>query len=105
MHVRRILAFSLAHFVIAMVIAVIAFGADMDQLRSRTVFSRGAAAVHDVLWFPHDAALRRIPNAWLVRNRYVIPLAIVVNSLAWGVLLHALWQFARRAVRRPPART
>ena len=100
MHVRQILAFTVAHFMVAMIIAVIAFGPDMDQLRSRSAFSRAAAAVHDVLWFPHDAAMRQIPNAWLIRNRYVIPLAIVINSLAWGLVLYAAGQFVRMRRRR-----
>jgi hypothetical protein len=96
LHVLQVLAWSAAHFVVAMIIAVIAFGPDMDQLRSRSTISRAAAAVHDVLWFPHDSALRQIPNAWLIRNRYVIPLAIVINSLAWGVVLYAMSRFFLR---------
>jgi hypothetical protein len=83
-----ILIIAAAHFTIAMAIAVIAFGFDMDQLSSRNVASRAAASVHDVLWTPHDAALRSLPNDWIVRNRWVIPLAIVANSLAWGAGLY-----------------
>jgi hypothetical protein len=74
----------------------------MDQLRSRSRWSRGAAAIHDVLWFPHDAALRALPNDWLARNTYFIPIAIVLNSLAWGTLLYSAWQAFRR-LRRFPA--
>jgi len=99
MHVRRVLAVSAAYFVGTMLIATMAFGLDMDQLRSRSAWSRGAAAIHDVLWFPHDAALRALPNDWLVRNRYVIPLALVLNSLAWGTMLYLLWQASRRRRR------
>lgn len=92
----RILIASAAHFVVAMAIAMIAFGTDMDQLRSRSPASRIAAEVHDVLWFPHDAAMRTIPNAWLIK--WVIPLAIVVNSLVWGTLVYATWRvWSRRA--------
>lgn len=100
--VRRILAFSLAHFGAAMLIAVVAFGPDMDQLRSRSAWSRAAAAVHDVLWFPHDAVLRAVPNAWLVRNTYVVPLALVLNSLAWGTALFLTWRAVRRRGERAP---
>ena len=88
----RIVRFSLAYFAVAMLIAIVAFGTDMDQLRSRSPWSRGAAAVHDVLWFPHDAALRAIPNAWL-RKPYVIPSALVINGLLWGTVLYTLWRF------------
>ena len=97
-HMLRIVLFSGGYFVLAMIIAIIAFGTDMDQLRSRSSWSRGAAAVHDVLWFPHDAALRALPNGWLSRNLYAIPLALVINSLAWGTGLYALWQLLRRAL-------
>jgi hypothetical protein len=95
----QLLLWASAHFVVAMAIAVIAFGADMDQLRSRSAVSRSAAAVHDVLWAPHDVALRLIPNAWLVRNTYVIPLALVANSLVWGAALAALARWFRRHPR------
>ena len=90
------LAVAAAHFVAAMLIAVVAFGRDMDQLRSRSAWSRAAAAVHEVLWFPHDTALRALPNDWLAHNTYVIPIALVLNSLAWCTLLYMLWQALRR---------
>ena len=79
-----------------MIIAITAFGSDLDQLRSRSALSRGAAAVHDVLWWPHDAGLRALPNGWLSHNLYAIPLAVVINSLVWGTALYALWQSLRR---------
>jgi hypothetical protein len=74
-----------------MAIAVVAFGLDMDQLRSRSAWSRGAAAVHDILWFPHDMALRALPNDWLAHHTYAIPVALVLNCLVWGTLLYSLW--------------
>jgi hypothetical protein len=92
MHIWRIVLFSAGHFALAMLIAITAFGSDLDQLRSRSPWSRGAAVVHDVLWFPHDATLRALPNGWLIRNLHVIPLALVINSLVWGTVLYALWQ-------------
>jgi len=91
-----VLAVAAAHFVAAMLIAVVAFGRDMDQLRSRSAWSRAAAAVHEVLWFPHDTALRALPNDWLAHNTYVIPVALVLNSLAWGAVLYSSWQVVRR---------
>ena len=104
MHIWRIVLFSAGHFCLAMLIAITAFGSDLDQLRSRSPWSRGAAVVHDVLWFPHDAVLRALPNEWLIRNLYVIPLALVINSLAWGTVLYALWQSVRRVRRPSPSR-
>ena len=101
-HVWGILRVSAAYFCVSLVVAIVAFGLDMDQLRSRTVWSRGAAAIHDVLWFPHDAALRALPRDWLAHNTYFTPIAIVLNSLAWGTMLYAAWQVFQR-VRRVPA--
>jgi hypothetical protein len=92
----RILALALAHFLVAMLIATIAFGPDMDQLSSRSAGSSAAAAVHDVLSAPHDAALRTIPNEWLIRHRYVIPIALVLNSIVWGAGLYLAWAALRR---------
>jgi hypothetical protein len=77
-----------------MLIGIVAFGADFDQLASRTQLSRGAAAVHNFLWWPHDAVVRSIPNAWLIRNRYIIPVLIVANSLAWGAVIYGLGRAA-----------
>jgi hypothetical protein len=96
-HVGRILLVSLAYFVVAMLIAIVARGLDMDQLRSRSVWSRVAAAIHDVLWFPHDSALRALPNDWLAHNTYFIPIALVLNCLAWGTMLYLVWRAFRRS--------
>jgi len=98
-HVWRILRVSAAYFSVSILVATVAFGLDMDQLRSRSPWSRGAAAIHDILWFPHDAALRALPNDWLARNTYFIPIAIALNSLAWGTMLYSSWQAFRRARR------
>ena len=98
-HILRIGLFSAGHFALAMMIAIIAFGSDLDQLRSRSPWSHGAAAVHNVLWAPHNAALRTLPNRWLTRNLYAIPLALVINSLAWGTALYALWHSWRTGRR------
>ena len=95
---RIVAAFTLAHFVFAFIIGAIAFGLDFDQLRSRTWWSRAAAAVHDVLWFPHDTFLRSLPIDWKIANhKWVTPTAIVANSLLWGLALTALWLAWRRA--------
>jgi hypothetical protein len=40
--------------------------------------------------------LRALPDEWLSRNLYAIPLALVINSLVWGTALYALWQSLRR---------
>jgi hypothetical protein len=94
-HVWRIVVVSAAYFAVTMAIAVVAFGWDMDQLTSRSAWSRGAAAVHEVLWFPHDMALRALPTDWLAHHTYAIPLAVVFSCLTWGTLLYSLWQAFR----------
>ncbi|HEX6576602.1 MAG TPA: hypothetical protein VF042_16660 [Gemmatimonadaceae bacterium] len=88
--VSRILLFSVLHFMIAMLIAVLAFGVDLDQLRSRSPLSRAAANVHDVLWWPHDHALRALPHDWIAHHTYFIPIALVLNSLVWGTAIYVV---------------
>ncbi|CAN5294611.1 hypothetical protein BH24GEM2_BH24GEM2_17760 [soil metagenome] len=44
-----------------MAAAVLTFGSDLDQLRSRSALSRAAGVVYNVLWFPHDAIGRALP--------------------------------------------
>lgn len=85
-----ILGFSAGFFVLSLAIAIIAFGADMDQLRSRSAASRAAAAVHDVLYLLHDATLRSMPHPWMIRNRWIVPVALVANSVMWGTALYAV---------------
>lgn len=92
MRSSRILLLSILHLALVFATAFVAEGWDLDQVRSRSSLSTAAGVLHDVLMFPHDAALRSIPNAWLVRNPYVIPSAILVNSLVWGVVLYLLWR-------------
>ena len=103
-HLPRIVVLSLAFFAVALLIATIAFGTDMDQLASRSVWSRGAAAIHNVLWLPHDSALRAIPNSWRVRITAVSAVAVVINSLAWGAVLYAAWRGIAYLRRRPRGR-
>ena len=86
-----------AHLVVAFFIGAIAFGWDFDQLRSRSASSRAAAVVNDVLWFPHDAFMRAVPNGWMIANaRAVIPGAIVANSLLWGIAICVALRLVRR---------
>ena len=92
----RIAALSVGHFVVGLLSAFAAEGWDLDQLRSRSPWSRAAGVVQDVLWFPHDAAMRAVPNAWLVSHREIVPIAIVANSLVWGMALYAVLRWARR---------
>ena len=92
----RVLAFTAGHLLVALLVGVVAFGTDMDRLRSRSLASRAAGAVHDVLWFPHDTFMHAIPNRWLVTHPAVIPGAILGNSLLWGIALYLVWRLSRR---------
>lgn len=89
----RILGLSLAHFVVAMVAALLTYGLDLDRLRSRSAVSRAAGVVYDVLWYPHDAFLRALPSGAITRPG-VVPAVLVGSSLFWGVSLYALWRAA-----------
>ena len=100
--IPRITLLSLAHFALALLIGVIAFGTDMDQLASRSIWSRAASVIHDILWFPHDTFMRSLPNGALVQYPAVIPAAIVLNSLLWGVVLYALWRAVEKFRQRQP---
>ena len=98
--VLRIALFAGAHLVLALASAVAAEGWDMDQLRSRSSVSSAAGVVHDILMYPHDEAMRAIPNAWLVRHSGIIPLAFLANSLLWGIACWSVWWGAGIARRR-----
>ena len=98
----QILALSLGHFVVAMAVAILAEGTDLDQLRSRSRLSRAAGVVSDVLWGPHDALLRSLPSGSVTRPG-VVPGVLVASSLFWGLALYAALA-AKRAIRREPTR-
>lgn len=102
MVVLRIVLVAVSHLLLAFTSAVVAKGWDMDQLRSRSPASQIAGVIHDVLMYPHDSGLRALPNAWLAGNLHVVPLAIVLNSLLWGVALYGLWCAMRRGRERTP---
>jgi hypothetical protein len=95
----RILGFSLVHFVAVLVAAVVAFGFDLDQLRSRSAVSRVAGVVHDFLMVPHDALIRSLPRGTLGLPG-LVPALMVLHSLAWGGMLYALWRFLRTRQER-----
>jgi hypothetical protein len=92
----QMLLFSAAHFALAIGTAFVGFGWDMDQLRSRSAVSRAGAAISETLMYPHDAALRQVPNAWLIRNLWIIPSALLLHSLLWGAFLFFCWKLWNR---------
>jgi hypothetical protein len=89
---RNVLILAAAHLGLALATAFVARGWDLDRLRSRSRLTEAAGVAHDALVYPHDALLRAIPNAWLIRSPEIIPLAIVANSLLWGGVLLVLWR-------------
>lgn len=95
----QIFLFSAVHFVLAIGTALIGYGLDMDQLRSRSVASRIGAAISETLMYPHDLALRQVPNAWLIRNLWIIPAALFTHTLLWGVFLFVCREVWRRRER------
>ena len=94
--IARIASFAVGHFLVAIGVAMTAFGADMDQLRTRSALSRVAGVLNDLLMLPHDRFMRAIPNHWLVDHRWLIPSAVVANSLLWGAVLYLGWRMSGR---------
>jgi hypothetical protein len=97
----RILGLSFAHFVLSFALAILAFGVDMDQLRSRSAVSRTAGVFYDFFWWPHDAFLRALPSGAILRPG-VIPAVLIGHSIAWGIALYGVWRVVGRR-RFPPA--
>ena len=92
-------AIALGQIFLAIGTALIGYGLDMDQLRSRSVASRIGAAISETLMYPHDLALRQVPNAWLIRNLWIIPAALFTHTLLWGVFLFVCLEVWRRRER------
>lgn len=102
MRLRRLILYGVIHFALSMIAGVVAFGTDFDQLRSRSVASRTAAVVHDVLMGPHSMVIRAIPNRRLTHSAgWLVPSLLVLHSVAWGALaLAATEAWKRRHPRR-----
>jgi hypothetical protein len=86
------------HFATAFVSGVISQGIDFDQLRNRSVASRMATPVHDLLMAPHGAVIRAMPNRWLTQGVVpIIPMWLIVHSLIWGSATAAfiIWRRSR----------
>ena len=94
--VARIAALAAGHFLVAIAVALTAFGSDMDRLRSRSALSRAAGVLNDLLMLPHDRFMRAIPNHWIVDYPWLIPAALAANSLVWGVALYLGWRGVER---------
>ena len=90
-----IAAFAAGHFIVAIAVAVAAFGADMDQLRSRSAISSAAGVLTDLLMLPHDRFMRSLPVHYVVDYPWLIPSALLGNSLLWGVVLYGAWRLVR----------
>lgn len=94
---RLLVVWTFVHFALSMLAGIVGFGADFDQLRSRSVASRSAAAVHDVLMAPHSAVIRSIPNRTLVRSaRWLVPVLLVLHSVLWGAFAVIATQVVKR---------
>jgi hypothetical protein len=96
---RLTFALAAAHLVTSVLVGIVAFGADFDQLRSRSMLSAGASHVHDFLMAPHGAVIRALPNHWLTQGTVpIVPLWLALHSLLWGAALAGVWTAFR--VRR-----
>ena len=77
---------------------MVAYGFDLDQVRSRSALANSAASLCAVLQYPHDTILRALPTSWLVEIPQVAGAVVLLNSLVWGVAISVVWQLllARR---------
>ena len=91
----RVLCFSAIHFGLWLVSAFIAYGFDLDRIRTRSLLANGAAALCSVLQYPHDAVLRSLPSQWLEQAPQVSIAVVLLNSLLWGLALSVIWKFLR----------
>lgn len=57
---------SIGHFVVTMAFAFAAERWDLDRLCSRFPLSEVAGLVLNLLMLPHAAAMRTLPNSWLI---------------------------------------
>jgi hypothetical protein len=89
------LAWSVGYLVVALAVALLAHGMDLDQLTDRSAISRAAAVVDRVLWAPYNWAGRQL-GADLARVRGATPALLVANTLAWGAALGTLWRLLVR---------
>jgi hypothetical protein len=71
---------------------MVAYGSDLDQVRSRSALANSAALLCAVLQYPHDTILRALPTSLLVELPQVAGAVVLLNSLVWGVALSVVWQ-------------
>ena len=95
MTIWRVLFFSFTHFALSVGAGFVGYGADLDQISSRSGVARYAAAVHGVLQFPHDVLIRSLPQSWLEFITPGLGILFALHSLAWGLGLVALTQLIR----------
>jgi hypothetical protein len=92
----RTFAYAVAHFLAAAIVGIVARGWDLDQLTSRSGISRAAAAAEPALWVVHSLILGSVPTGRISEYMWVIPLAIVANSLAYGLFFAITERWIRR---------
>lgn len=90
----RALGYAVLYLVVTLVVAVLAHGWDLDQLTSRSAVSRAAAFVEPGLWLVQTLIFSAVPTGRISEYRWVIPVALVANMLAYGVLLAAVHSLA-----------
>jgi len=95
------LAWSAGYFVFSLSTAMVARGADLDQLTSRSTLSRAAGILDRLLWAPYNWVGRNL-QADPAQMHIATPLLLVLNTLAWGLFLAAAWELLR-SHRMPPA--
>jgi len=91
----RALCFSAIHFGLWIASAFVAYGADLDQIHTRSPLANSAASLCSFLQYPHDLILCSLPSQWLEQAPQVAIAVVLSNSLLWGMGLSVIWQLLR----------
>lgn len=94
---RRLLGFTLLHLAVWVVLSLVAYGFDLDQVPGRSALARSAASAAWLLQYPHDGLVRVLPSNLLQQFPQAAAVLVVANSLLWGIGLVLAWRFVSAA--------
>ncbi len=88
----RLLGLAALHFALWAASSLVAYGADLDQLASRSRLSQSAAVLASALQYPHDLFLHQFGRQLLELSPQFAGWLVAANSLLWGALLLLAWR-------------
>ena len=95
MVIPQILFFSVVHFALSITTAFVAYGWDLDQVKSRSAISQIAGMLEPALMLPHDIVIRNLSGSSLLQNTVFVRTAVFANSLVSGIILCFFWRLLR----------